>query len=99
MGNNEKNWVATRNVTFKLEDVKKLVLEKCANIGKEEWEGVCEKVKVIENYYKKTEIAKDNSKNEVIINTESGDDSNIPIDFTTAVVIKISFAASKASGP
>ncbi|KAG8227808.1 hypothetical protein J437_LFUL006222 [Ladona fulva] len=29
-----KNWVATRNVTFKLEDVKKLVMEKCANIGK-----------------------------------------------------------------
>ncbi|KAG8228630.1 hypothetical protein J437_LFUL008281 [Ladona fulva] len=34
-----KNWVAMRNVTFKLEDVKKLVIEKCADIGKE-WEGV-----------------------------------------------------------
>ncbi|KAG8236840.1 hypothetical protein J437_LFUL017124 [Ladona fulva] len=43
-----KNWVAMRNVTFKLEDVKKLVIEKCTNIGKEEWEGVCEKVKGIE---------------------------------------------------
>ncbi|KAG8234269.1 hypothetical protein J437_LFUL006514, partial [Ladona fulva] len=34
-----KNWMAVRNVTFKLEDVKKLVIEKCANICKEEWEG------------------------------------------------------------
>ncbi|KAG8238520.1 hypothetical protein J437_LFUL016600 [Ladona fulva] len=71
-----KNWVSTRNVTFKLEDVKKLVMEKCANIGKEEWEGVCEKAKGIENYYMKTEIAKDNSENELSINTESGDDSS-----------------------
>lgn len=39
-----KNWVASRNVTFKLGDVEKLTREKFNEIGVNEWKKVCEHV-------------------------------------------------------
>ena len=75
-----KNWVATKNITFKLQDVKKLVTEKCADIGKEEWKGVCKKVKEIENNCITYEIGKEERENEVIINLELSDSSDFSDD-------------------
>lgn len=43
-----KNCVATNNVNFKLVDVKCLMEEKCASIGRSEWE--CLKAKRVEDY-------------------------------------------------
>lgn len=43
-----KNWVATKNVTFKILDVRKLVNEKLSSVGSEEWNNVCSHVKKYE---------------------------------------------------
>jgi hypothetical protein len=48
-----KNWVAMKNVTFQLQDVRKLVEEKFFSITKDAWLPVCKHVqKVEENTYK-----------------------------------------------
>lgn len=70
-----KNWVATRNVSFKLDDVKRLVEEKCANIGGSEWESVCAKAKRIEEDYVRQEVLTDELQSEFVINLESDDSS------------------------
>ncbi|KAF2885507.1 hypothetical protein ILUMI_20657 [Ignelater luminosus] len=46
-----KNWVASRNVTFKLNDVANLAREKFEAIGVAEWSKICEHVEKTENEY------------------------------------------------
>ncbi|KAK4875484.1 hypothetical protein RN001_002685 [Aquatica leii] len=46
-----KNWVGTRNVTFKLNEVESLVKEKIASVGAQEWSQVCRHVQEIEEGY------------------------------------------------
>jgi hypothetical protein len=46
-----KNYVATHNVTFKFEDMRKLAEEKFAIIGTSEWENVCRNAIKMEDEY------------------------------------------------
>ena len=57
-----KNWVAMHNVSFKLDDVTRLVQDNCANIGQNEWEGICAKAKRIEEDYVRQEVLTENYK-------------------------------------
>jgi hypothetical protein len=50
-----KQWVATRNVTFKTEDVKLLCEQKFSEIGGREWRPVCDHAKRTDKEYLETE--------------------------------------------
>jgi hypothetical protein len=56
-----KNWVAMKNVTFQLQDVRRLAEEKFSSIKKEEWLAVCEHVQEVEEKYIKNEHLVDDS--------------------------------------
>jgi hypothetical protein len=43
-----KNWVAMKNVTFQLQDVRKLAEEKFSSITKDEWLPVCKRAQEVE---------------------------------------------------
>lgn len=80
-----KNWVGTRNVTYKLADVENLVREKFASVNVEEWASVCSHVdKVVENYLQTEHLLDDVTDNLVFtVNTEETDneeDSDIDDD-------------------
>lgn len=70
-----KNWVAARNVTFKLNDVEALAREKFSSITCEEWTCVCNHVdKVVEDYLQKEHLLDDiTDKLEFIVNTGESD--------------------------
>ncbi|KAK9704332.1 hypothetical protein QE152_g28361 [Popillia japonica] len=75
-----KNWVAARNITFKLADVETLANEKFAAISIEEWASVCNHVdKIVEEYMQNEHLIDDvMSSFEFTVNTvntgESDDD-------------------------
>lgn len=70
-----KNWVAARNVTFKLADVEALARNKFASITCEEWASVCNHVdKVVADYLEKEHLL-DNITEELefVVNTGESD--------------------------
>lgn len=67
-----KNWVATKNVTFKMDDVIKLADEKFADISAEDWRKRCQHVQHIEQEFMRTEGLLDGGQ-EIIIHL--GEDS------------------------
>jgi hypothetical protein len=79
-----KEWVASRNVTFKTENVKLLCEKKFSEVGGREWHPVCDHVKRIEKEYLETEGIVDVELDRLIISlggstsdssdTEAGDD-------------------------
>jgi hypothetical protein len=50
-----KQWVASRNVTFKTEDVKLLCEQKFGQMRERQWHPVCDHVKRIGRQYLETE--------------------------------------------
>lgn len=46
-----KNWVATNNTTFTIEDVKQLTVQKFGEITRESWQKKCDHVKKVEEDY------------------------------------------------
>ena len=80
-----KNWVASRNVTFKLSDVKALAEEKFRSVGRNELNNVCKSVKRIEQEMVEREHIIDEATERFIIrlsgDSESDDDiDNTPMD-------------------
>jgi transposase len=71
-----KNWVAANNVTFKLDNVKRLVEEKCENISSGVWKKACDRAKEVENNYINVELMTDNLEGEFIIALSSESDSS-----------------------
>lgn len=70
-----KNWVSSRNVTFKIEDVQKLCEEKFNLITKEDWEIRCRHVlKIEQEYIEKAQIL-DTVIDEFIVNLGEVSDS------------------------
>jgi hypothetical protein len=67
-----KNWVAMKNVTFQLQDVRKLAEEKFS-ITKEEWLPVCKHVQEVEEKYIQNKHLVDNIAEELVIILESSD--------------------------
>jgi hypothetical protein len=63
-----KKWVAMNNITFQLQDVRRLAEEKFSSITKEEWLPVCKHVQDIQN-----ENLVDNIAEELVIILESSD--------------------------
>jgi hypothetical protein len=68
-----KNWVAMKNVTFQLQDVRKLAEEKFSFITKEEWLPVCKHVQEVEEKYIQNEHMVENIAEELVIILESSD--------------------------
>lgn len=74
---NVKNWVAQRNVTFKLSDVEKLARQKFAAIQPEDWVSVCRHAQNIEEEYMAKEHIFDKTHDnslEFRVNTGSSDE-------------------------
>lgn len=72
-----KQYVAARNITFKLNDVIKLAEEKFAMITPEDWAKICTHVdKVVEEYkYKEHMFDKSYDDFRFFVNTGNSDDS------------------------
>ncbi|KAJ3646178.1 hypothetical protein Zmor_006343 [Zophobas morio] len=74
-----KNYVAQRNVTFKMSEVKTLAENKFKEITANEWWPICEHVKKVEKeYFIKENIVDDtfdNSNLNFVVNTASSDES------------------------
>jgi hypothetical protein len=68
-----KNWVAMKNVTFQLQDVRKLAEEKFSSVTKEEWLPVCKHVQEVEEKYIQNEHLVNNIAEELVIILESSD--------------------------
>jgi hypothetical protein len=68
-----KNWVAMKNVTFQLQDVRKLAEEKFFSIAKDEWLPVCKHVQEVEEKYIQNEHLVDNIAEDLVIILESSD--------------------------
>jgi hypothetical protein len=68
-----KNWVVMKNVTFHLQDVRKLAEEKFSSITKDEWLPVCKHVQEVEEKYIQNEHLVDNIAEELVIILESSD--------------------------
>jgi arsenate reductase-like glutaredoxin family protein len=82
-----KNYVATHNVTFKFDDMRKLAEEKFAIIGTSEWENVCRNAIKVEDEYLSREAVVDEVQELVIrVNTGESDEEsdffsdNDPVD-------------------
>lgn len=76
-----KNWVASRNTTFRFEDVKKLAHEKFAAIGASEWECVCNHVKSVELEYMKREHMMDEALDRLVIHLGEDSESDSSSEF------------------
>ncbi|KAF2898907.1 hypothetical protein ILUMI_07269 [Ignelater luminosus] len=73
-----KNWVASRNVTFKLNDVANLAREKLEAVGVAQWSKICEHIEKTENgYIYRKSIFLDNAFDRLafIVNTGEFDES------------------------
>lgn len=71
-----KNWVASKNVTFKMADVRKLVEEKFCSVGREEWKKVCDHVKKHEqDLITKEHLIDDTTEHFIITDNCDSDDS------------------------
>ena len=68
-----KNWVGERNVTFKLDDVRRLAEEKFSSITKEEWLSVCNRIKQVEANYIEREHVIDSVVENFVINIGQSD--------------------------
>jgi hypothetical protein len=68
-----KYWVAMKNVTFQLQDVRKLAENKFSSIIKEGWLPVCKHVQEVEEKYVQNEHLVDNIFEELVIILESSD--------------------------
>jgi transposase len=68
-----KNWVAMKNVTFQLQDVRKLAEGKFSSITKDEWLPVCKHVQEVEEKYIQNEHLVENTAEELVIILESSD--------------------------
>jgi hypothetical protein len=68
-----KNWVVMKNVTFQLQDIRKLAEEKFSSITKDEWLPVCKHVQEVEEKYIQNEHLVDNIAEELVIILESSD--------------------------
>lgn len=73
-----KNWVAARNVTFKMTDVENLAREKFAAISADEWASICKHVdNIVEDYMQKEHLIDDIMDNfEFIVNTGESEDED-----------------------
>jgi hypothetical protein len=67
----DKTWVAMKNVTFQLQDVRKLTEEKFSSITKDEWLPVYKRVQEVEEKYIKNEHLVDNIAEDLVIILES----------------------------
>jgi hypothetical protein len=67
-----KNWVAMKNVTFQLQDVRKLAEEKFS-ITKDEWLPECKHVQEMEEKCIQNEHLVDNTAEELVVILESSD--------------------------
>lgn len=72
-----KNWVAVRNITFKLADVKQLAIEKFNAITAAEWSAISSHVdKVVDEYVRKENILDDALEHlQFTVNTGESSDS------------------------
>jgi hypothetical protein len=68
-----KNWVAMKNVTLQLQDVRKLAEEKFSSITRDEWLPVCKHVEEMKEKYIQNEHLVDNIPEELVIILESSD--------------------------
>jgi hypothetical protein len=68
-----KNWVVMKNVTFQLQDIRKLAEEKFSSITKDEWLSICKHVQEVEEKYIQNEHLVDNIAEELVIILESSD--------------------------
>jgi hypothetical protein len=68
-----KNRVAMKNVTFRLQDVRKLAEEKFSSITKDEWLPECKHVQEVEEKYIQNEHLVLNIAEELVIILESSD--------------------------
>jgi len=75
-----KNWVATKNISFNLDDIKKLAEEKFQNISSDIWNNVCEHSKKIEENMMSQERILDNICDTLIINADSSDEDSTAED-------------------
>lgn len=72
-----KNWVATHNVTYKLEDVEKLARRKFAEVSITEWANICSHVRKLEQEYINKENIFDTIEDfRFQVNTGESDDSS-----------------------
>jgi hypothetical protein len=72
---NVKQWVASKNTTFKIKDVEQLCRQRFEEIWQEEWENICQHVEKLEQlYYEQEGIIEDNI--ERIIIEDNGVDSS-----------------------
>ena len=72
-----KNHVAACNTTFKLDDVKKLAVDKFHDIGLQEWQNICAHVEKTETEYMTNEYVLDDVQELIIrIGVDSSDDSD-----------------------
>ncbi|XP_047000502.1 uncharacterized protein LOC124616242 [Schistocerca americana] len=75
-----KNWVATKNVPFKLEDVWKLAEEKFFYITVHKWEAVCRHVEDVEETYANQEKLADKLE-EMVIEIRASDTDDTSDDY------------------
>lgn len=75
---NVKNWVAARNVTFKLEDVKTLAIQKFESITEVEWTAVCNHADEVVKKYLAQELILDDALENLrfTVNTGESDESD-----------------------
>jgi len=68
-----KTRVASKNVTFKLQDVQHLAEQNFADVTMEEWAAVCRHVKAVEEEYMSREHEMDSVMERIIINADDDD--------------------------
>jgi hypothetical protein len=68
-----KNWMAMKNVTFQLQDVRKLAEENFSSITKDEWLPVCKHVQEVQEKYIQHEHLVDNIVEVLTVILESSD--------------------------
>jgi hypothetical protein len=75
-----KNWVAARNATFNLHDIKKLAEEKFSLVTWEEWLSVCNHLKEIEKNYIENERVLDNIADNLVITIGTSESNTDELD-------------------
>lgn len=72
-----KNWVAEKNVTFKINDIIQLADEKFGSITQADWKTRCDKIRDTEEEYFTREGLLDDRLEDIIINTGDDTDSDM----------------------
>jgi hypothetical protein len=73
-------WMALENVTFQLQDVRKLAEEKFSSITEEEWLPVCKHVEEVEAKHIQNDHLVDNIAEELVVILESSDSDMSEVD-------------------